>query len=110
RALGAVWAVLAGTVQAGRLLRAFRAQAVVATGGYAAAPVGAAAALLRIPIVLQEQNLFPGLTNRVLSHVAARISISHEDVRRTFPRRVVTGVPIRRGGTGGQRARGLWPF
>lgn len=110
RVLTAMGAVVAGTVQAARLLRAFRAQAVVATGGYAAAPVGAAAALLRIPIVLQEQNLFPGLTNRVLSHVAARISIPHEDVRRIFPRGVVTGVPIRRGAMGGDRARGLARF
>lgn len=106
----ALAAVLRGTVQAAGLLRSFGAQVVVATGGYAAAPVGAAAALLRIPVVLQEQNLFPGLTNRVLSRVAARISIPHERVRRVFPRGTVTGVPIRRGATGGLRPRGLARF
>jgi len=107
RALRAIGAVLAGTVQAAGLLRAFRAQAVVVTGGYAAAPVGAAAAMLRLPIVLQEQNLFPGLTNRLLSRLAAAISLPHAQLRARFPDATVTGVPIRRAAMGGDRARGL---
>lgn len=110
RALLALAAAVRGTVQAARLLRSHRAQVVVATGGYAAGPVGAAAAVLRIPLVLQEQNLIPGLTTRLLSRLAARISIPHESVRRVFPKGVPTGVPIRRGATGGLRPRALARF
>jgi len=109
-ALTALGVVAAGTVQSLRILRVFRAQAVLATGGYAAAPVGVAAALLRIPIVLQEQNLLPGLTTRLLSRLAARVSIPHEQVRSHLPKGTVTGVPIRRAALGGDRGRGLARF
>ena len=64
------WAMMltaAGTAQALALLQRWRPQVVVATGGYAAAPVGAAAAVLKIPLVVQEQNLYPGVANRILA-------------------------------------------
>lgn len=111
RALQAAAALARGTVQARRLLRAVRPHAVVATGGYAAAPVGTAAVLLHIPLVLQEQNLVPGVANRVLARWAARIAVPDDQVRRYFPRRgVVTGVPIRAQSTGGDRQRGRTRF
>jgi UDP-N-acetylglucosamine--N-acetylmuramyl-(pentapeptide) pyrophosphoryl-undecaprenol N-acetylglucosamine transferase len=76
-----------------------------------AAPVGAAAALLGVAIVVQEQNLTAGVANRVLSHWARAISVSHDRVaRRLGPRAVVTGVPVRRGALGGDRARGRRAF
>lgn len=111
RALQAVAALARGTVQALRLLRAAPPHVVVAMGGYASAPVGTAALLARIPLVLQEQNLFPGAANRVLARWAARIAIPHEAVRPALPRRsVVTGVPIRAQAVGGDRRRGRVRF
>jgi len=109
-ALTALGALLVGTVQSLGILRAFRAQVVLATGGYVSAPVGVAAAMLRVPIVLQEQNVVPGLTTRLLSRLAACVSIPHEAVQAHLPAGVVTGVPIRRGATGGDRTRGAARF
>lgn len=110
----APWAVLVavfGMIQAVRLLRRFRPGVVLSTGGYAAAPVGAAAAWLRIPLVLQEQNLHPGVTNRLLRRFARIVSVPHESVARFFgAKAVVTGVPVGRGALNGERARGLQRF
>ncbi len=100
-----------GGVQALYLLSRFRPHVVVATGGYAAAPVGGAAAMLRIPVVIQEQNLVPGTTNRVLGRWARRVSVPHAMVSRYFPgKAVVTGVPVRKGALGGDRLRGARRF
>lgn len=97
----------AGTAQALLLLRTFRPDAVAATGGYAAAPVGAAAAVLGVPLVVQEQNLSPGATNRILARWAAAISVPHESVATQFGgKAVVTGVPVRSTALQGERARG----
>lgn len=105
------WLTALGTMQALRLLMQWRPKVVVSTGGYAAAPVGAAAALLGVAIVVQEQNLTVGVANRVLARWARMISVSHERLARSLgPRAVVTGVPVRRGAVGGDRARGRRAF
>lgn len=109
------WAIgltAVGMIQAAGHLRAFRPAVVLCTGGYAAAPVGAAAALLRIPLVLQEQNLHPGVTTRLLRRVARVVSIPHESAARFFgPSAVVTGVPIDPGRVlHGVRERGWQQF
>jgi UDP-N-acetylglucosamine--N-acetylmuramyl-(pentapeptide) pyrophosphoryl-undecaprenol N-acetylglucosamine transferase len=97
RSIGALLRTVAGAAQAARFLRKFRPQVVVATGGYASAPVAFAAALLGIPILLQEQNAFPGLTNRLVARWAARIAVAHEEAGRHFPpgKVVATGIPMR---------------
>ncbi len=111
RSLWALTVLGAGGVQALALLGRFRPQVVVATGGYAAAPVGGAATVLRIPLVVQEQNLIPGVTNRVLGRWARVVSVSHESAARYFPGKVaVTGVPVRKLALGGDRARALARF
>src|SRR5256886_15157150 len=97
----------AGSAQAIALLQRWRPQVVVATGGYAAAPVGAAAAVLNVPLVVGEQNLYPGVANRILARWAQIISVPHERVAARFGRAtVVTGVPVRTGALGGDRAGG----
>ncbi len=108
---GAMSLTAVGTVQAAALLWRWRPQVVVATGGYAAAPVGAAAAVLGIPLVVQEQNLSPGVANRILARWARAISVPHESVaRRLGKRAVVTGVPVRASALRGDRARGRRRF
>lgn len=110
----APWSLLvtaAGALQSLALLRQYRPRVVLATGGYAAAPVGSAAAMLGIPLVVQEQNLFPGATNRLLARWAHTVSVPHETVVAHFPgKAVVTGVPVRRAALGGDRRRGLIRF
>ncbi len=101
----------AGTAQAAWLVTRLKPQVVLATGGYAAAPVGVAAGLLGVPLVLQEQNVVPGRSNLFLARWAAFVSVPHPDGAAGFPgKAVVTGVPVRRSALGGDRRRGLQQF
>lgn len=78
-------------------LRRQKTNVVVGMGGYGAFPVVCAAWLLRIPVVVHEQNCFPGLANRMLSRFATRIALGFSDAATYFPSKkvVVTGNPIR---------------
>lgn len=75
----------------------FRPHLIVGTGGYSSAPVALAAYFLRIPLLIHEQNLYPGLTNRFLSHFAREIDITFPGSKEYFKKRKVriTGNPIR---------------
>lgn len=55
------------------VIRAVRARLVLGMGGYAAGPGGIAAWLLRVPLLIHEQNAVPGLTNKMLAHFAGRV-------------------------------------
>src|SRR3989442_12546829 len=102
---------VAGTAQAALLLQRWRPQVVVATGGYAAAPIGAAAAVLRIPLVVQEQNLYPRAANRILARWARVISGPHERVAAPFGGKAVgAGGPLAAAGVQGRRALGRAAF
>jgi len=69
---------------------------VLAMGGYVSVPPVLAAKIFRIPIVLHEQNVIPGLANRLLGRVANQVALSFEESRGFFRvRPVVTGNPIR---------------
>lgn len=90
-----------------RIVRRFRPDVVVATGGYASGPVGLAAWLLGVPLVLQEQNVVPGVTNRLLSRVAVGVAVPHAEAAKALSRRArvwVVGNPIRRELMGAERA------
>lgn len=86
-----------GIVQSILRLRAFRPQLVIGLGSYSAGPVVMAAWLLRIPVALCEQNVLPGVTNRVLAHLADRIFTSFDRTEGGFnPAKVWwTGNPLR---------------
>jgi UDP-N-acetylglucosamine--N-acetylmuramyl-(pentapeptide) pyrophosphoryl-undecaprenol N-acetylglucosamine transferase len=88
-----------GLGQSLRLLRKVRPVAVVAFGGYAAVPIGLAAALLRIPLLVHEQNAVLGRANRLIVRRAARLALSFAATRGAeqvpAARQVVTGNPVR---------------
>lgn len=92
-----VWNLVAGFWTSLRLIRRFRPDVVLGTGGYVSLPVGAAARLSGVPLVLQEQNAVPGSTNRVLGRWARRVYLGFEDAAPHF--RVglteTTGNPVR---------------
>lgn len=93
-----VWLAGQSLLRARRIIRAFRPDVAVGTGGYVSGPALLAAARLRIPTLIHEQNAYPGLTTRLLSRVATVVAISHEEARLRLPRAkktVVTGMPIR---------------
>jgi UDP-N-acetylglucosamine--N-acetylmuramyl-(pentapeptide) pyrophosphoryl-undecaprenol N-acetylglucosamine transferase len=91
-------ATVEGVWQALWLLKRLRPQVVVGTGGYVSGPVGLAASLLKIPLVIQEQNVWPGLTNRWLARRAAAVLVPFAEAVRYFPsgaRIRVVGNPVR---------------
>jgi len=94
RALGCI---PKGIAQAAAILARFRPHVVLGVGGYSSGPVALAAWLRRIPVVLHEQNLLPGITNRLLARVARRIYLSFEQTRlaRGKTRSLFTGNPVR---------------
>lgn len=80
-----------------RLVRKWRPDAVVGFGGYASAPVIRVAQRFSIPTVLQEQNSYPGIANRLHSKYARVICTAYDGMERFFPgvRIVKTGNPLR---------------
>ena len=87
------WALL----QSARIVRAFRPDVVLGTGGYVSAPLVLSAAAFRVPVVLQEQNALPGRTTRLLSHVARVVATAYpESARYLHATSVVTGTPVRK--------------
>jgi len=91
--VGAVLGLLAAFLRAVLLLLRRRPRVVVALGGYASVPCGLAAALLRIPIVVAEQNAVPGAANRLLGRFARACAVPAATTG--LPRAVVTGNPVR---------------
>jgi UDP-N-acetylglucosamine--N-acetylmuramyl-(pentapeptide) pyrophosphoryl-undecaprenol N-acetylglucosamine transferase len=82
--------------QASRIVSRFRPDVVLGTGGYVSAPMILAAATRRIPVVLQEQNLLPGRTTRLLSRLARVVATGYEEsAPYLHARAVVTGTPVR---------------
>ena len=98
RWLPVICQVCAGFVRSIVLLKGLKPSAVVGTGGYVCGPVLFAALLLGIPTIIQEQNAYPGLTNRILGRWAKSAYLAFETAATYFPARVakVTGNPIRR--------------
>lgn len=85
-------------VQSLRIVHTFRPDAVISCGGYAAGPVGWVAAKSGYPLVIQEQNSFPGVTNRLLGKSAELIFTAFKEAEAFFPRDhiVLAGNPTRK--------------
>ncbi|UOE92928.1 undecaprenyldiphospho-muramoylpentapeptide beta-N-acetylglucosaminyltransferase [Alkalihalobacillus sp. LMS39] len=74
-----------GTKKAKRIMKQFKPDVVIGTGGYVCGPVVYAAAKLKIPTVIHEQNSVPGLTNKFLSRYVDKIALSFEEAKSLFP-------------------------
>jgi len=83
--------------QVKRIIRDFRPDVGVGVGGYASGAAMWAAAKMGIPILLQEQNGFAGVTNKILKNKAAKICVAYEGMERFFPvdKIILTGNPVR---------------
>ena len=75
----------------------FKPEVVIGTGGFASGPIVFIATVLRIPTLIQEQNSYPGITNRILSRSVNKICVSYSDLDKYFPTSKIklTGNPIR---------------
>lgn len=91
--------LLVSMIKAASIIRKFKPDVVVGVGGYASGPVLRAASGRGIPCLIQEQNSFPGVTNRILSAKVAKICVAYEGMDKFFPasKIVFTGNPIRPG-------------
>jgi UDP-N-acetylglucosamine--N-acetylmuramyl-(pentapeptide) pyrophosphoryl-undecaprenol N-acetylglucosamine transferase len=80
-----------------RIIKQFKPNVVIGTGGFASGPLLQAAGGAGIPTVIQEQNSFPGITNKLLSKKANAICVAYENLERFFPKEkiVLTGNPVR---------------
>lgn len=94
----ALWVVPKSTREAMNILKEFRPQIVLGVGGYASGPGVLAAALLGIKRAIHEQNVIPGMTNRILKRISQKVFVSFEETKQYFPetKTVVTGNPIRK--------------
>jgi UDP-N-acetylglucosamine--N-acetylmuramyl-(pentapeptide) pyrophosphoryl-undecaprenol N-acetylglucosamine transferase len=90
--------LILSTIKAVCIIRRFKADVAVGVGGYASGPALRAAGLLGIPSLLQEQNSFPGITNKLLGKKAEKICVAFEGMEKFFPadKIIITGNPVRK--------------
>lgn len=83
--------------RARRIVKDFKPDVVIGTGGYVCGPVLLAASLLKIPTLIQEQNVFAGVTNKILGRFVTKVAVGYEEATKFFPedKTVFTGNPIR---------------
>ena len=79
------------------IIKKCKPNVVIGTGGYASGPIVYVANLLNIPTLIQEQNSYPGITNKLLSKRVNKICVSYENLEKYFPKNkiVITGNPVR---------------
>tara|TARA_Y100000782_G_scaffold115309_1_gene156823 strand:+ start:3920 stop:5026 length:1107 start_codon:yes stop_codon:yes gene_type:complete len=90
--------LISSTLKANKILKNFQPDVVVGTGGFASGPLLRAAAGKGIPALIQEQNSFPGITNRLLSKRVQRVCVAYDGMERYFdPSKILmTGNPVRK--------------
>ncbi len=98
RRLRALWSIPGSLWQSYKILRSFRPNLVLGVGGYSSGPPVLMAALMRIPILLQEQNALPGITNRLMSRLSRKVATAFDECHGFFGEKaVLTGNPVRAG-------------
>ncbi len=90
--------VIRSVMTAKKIIREFKPDIAIGVGGYASAPLLRAAQELKVPTLIQEQNGFAGLTNKILGKNAKKICVAYDGMERFFPadRIILTGNPIRK--------------
>ncbi|WP_075341112.1 undecaprenyldiphospho-muramoylpentapeptide beta-N-acetylglucosaminyltransferase [Tenacibaculum agarivorans] len=89
--------LLSSLWKANVIINRFKPDVAIGTGGYASGPALIMASRKRIPTVVQEQNSYPGITNKLLSKKADKICVAYDNLERFFPieKIVKTGNPVR---------------
>ncbi|EYE88410.1 UDP-diphospho-muramoylpentapeptide beta-N- acetylglucosaminyltransferase [Fervidicella metallireducens AeB] len=103
-----------GYFQASKIIKDFKPDVVIGTGGYVCGPVVLTAAFKGIPTIIHEQNAIPGMTNKILSRFVTKIAISFKASEKYFPKSktVFTGNPVRNNilKVNKDKAREFWGF
>jgi len=89
--------VLSSLIKASKIISRFKPDVVIGVGGYASGPTLRAATKKKIPALIQEQNSFPGITNKLLAKDVLRICVAYDGMEQFFPENkiVKTGNPVR---------------
>ncbi|MBL7930306.1 MAG: undecaprenyldiphospho-muramoylpentapeptide beta-N-acetylglucosaminyltransferase, partial [Bacteroidia bacterium] len=89
--------ILRSMMKTRNIIKEFQPNVVVGTGGYASGPLLRAATSKAIPVLIQEQNSYAGITNKLLSKKAAKICVAYEGMEKFFPKQkiLLTGNPVR---------------
>ncbi|HEX8517797.1 MAG TPA: undecaprenyldiphospho-muramoylpentapeptide beta-N-acetylglucosaminyltransferase [Bacteroidia bacterium] len=106
--------VLSSVFKAKKILRSFKPDAVIGTGGFASGPMLQVASSNGIPTLIQEQNSYAGITNKILASKVDSICVAYSGMERFFPKHkiILTGNPVRQDilSLEGKRDRGLELF
>ena len=106
--------VVSSLLKAKKILKTFEPDAAIGTGGFASGPLLQMAAKRGIVTLIQEQNSYPGITNKILSKNVNRICVAYSGMEKYFPKEkiLMTGNPIRQDilSLEGKRERGLETF
>lgn len=97
RNIKVLYNLLRSIIKARKIISRFNPDVVIGVGGYASAPVLRAASAFSIPTLIQEQNSYAGVTNKLLAKKAKKICVAYDDMERYFPEEkiVKTGNPVR---------------
>lgn len=89
--------IIASMLKASRIIKEFKPDAVVGVGGYASGPMLQTAVRKKIPTLIQEQNSFPGITNKILAKKVDKICVAYNGMEKYFPKEklIITGNPVR---------------
>ncbi len=89
--------LISSLVKSFRLLKKFKPDVVVGVGGFASGPILEVASRLGIPSLIQEQNSYAGMTNKLLARKASRICVAFEGMEKYFPKDklIISGNPVR---------------
>jgi UDP-N-acetylglucosamine--N-acetylmuramyl-(pentapeptide) pyrophosphoryl-undecaprenol N-acetylglucosamine transferase len=92
-----LYKLIVSLFKAAKILKSFKPDVAVGVGGYASGPLLRMAALKKIPSLIQEQNSYAGVTNRILARRAAKICVAYPGMEKYFPAKkiVLTGNPVR---------------
>ena len=93
-----LWKIFKSQRMARKIIKEFAPQAAVGVGGYASGPTLKMAASMDIPTLIQEQNSYAGVTNKILAKGARLICVAYEGMERFFPKEriLLTGNPVRK--------------
>lgn len=97
RNVSVLWKLWKSRRMARRIIRDFQPQVAVGVGGYASGPTLNMAAAMGIPTLIQEQNSYAGVTNKLLAKSARKICVAYDGMERFFPKEkiMLTGNPVR---------------
>ncbi len=100
-----LWNLMKSMRKVRQVIKDFRPDVAIGVGGYASGAAMKVAAQMGIPVLLQEQNGFAGVTNKLLKNDAAKICVAYEGMERFFPAEkiILTGNPVRQNLTQGNR-------